>query len=100
MGFSGFSATSFENNIEALRQAAKEFLFRARQYLQDNTIDIIIKEGDAADMILEAAKETDASLIIMASHGRKGLEKVLVGSVTESVLHNTTIPLFIIPTKE
>ncbi len=100
MGFSGFSATNFQMNVEELRKAAKDFLYSARQYLKDETIDIIVKEGDAADMILETAEEINAELIIMASHGRKGLGKILAGSVTETVLHQTKIPLFIIPTKE
>jgi nucleotide-binding universal stress UspA family protein len=35
----------------------------------------------------------------MGSHSRRWLEKILMGSVTETVLHKTTIPLFIVPTK-
>jgi nucleotide-binding universal stress UspA family protein len=36
----------------------------------------------------------------MGSHSRKWLEKILMGSVTEEVLHKSSIPLFIIPTKK
>jgi nucleotide-binding universal stress UspA family protein len=35
----------------------------------------------------------------MGSHGRRGFDKILMGSVAEKVLHKTTIPLFVIPTK-
>jgi nucleotide-binding universal stress UspA family protein len=35
----------------------------------------------------------------MGSHSRKWLENIVMGSVTEKVLHHTSIPLFIIPTK-
>jgi len=35
----------------------------------------------------------------MGSHSRKWLENILIGSVDEKVLHHTTIPLFIVPTK-
>jgi len=100
MGFTGFSAENFQTQIAEIKEAATEFLDKARQHLQDSSIDIIVKEGDAADMILEAAKEIKADLIIMASHGRKGLDKLLKGSVTEAVLHSTNIPLYIIPIKE
>jgi nucleotide-binding universal stress UspA family protein len=50
-------------------------------------------------MILEAAKELQADIIVMGSHSRKWLETIVMGSETEKVLHHTTTPLFIIPTK-
>ena len=40
-----------------------------------------------------------ADIIVVGTHSRKGLDKVLVGSVAEKVLHHTTVPLFIIPVK-
>ena len=40
-----------------------------------------------------------ADVIVMGSHSRSGLDKILMGSVAEKVLHHTSIPLFIIPTK-
>jgi nucleotide-binding universal stress UspA family protein len=36
----------------------------------------------------------------MGSHSRKWLEKIVMGSVTEKVLNQTSIPLFIVPTKK
>ena len=42
----------------------------------------------------------DVSVIVAGSHRRSGLEKILTGSVTEKLLHDSKIPLFIIPTKK
>jgi nucleotide-binding universal stress UspA family protein len=50
-------------------------------------------------MILKAAEKTGADLVVMGSHSRRWLDQILMGSVTEKVLHNTSIPLFIVPTK-
>jgi nucleotide-binding universal stress UspA family protein len=100
LGFTGFSALNFQTKIEEIRETGGEFLEKVKEHLKDDTIDILVKEGNASEKILEAAKEIHADLIIMASHGRKGLEKILVGSVSESVLHHTTFPILIIPTKE
>jgi nucleotide-binding universal stress UspA family protein len=100
MGFKGFSATNFQTEIVELKEAARAFLDNAKNHLQDPTIDLVVKEGNAAEMILETAKELNAEMIIFGSHGRKGLEKILVGSVTEKVLHQTNIPLFIIPIRD
>ena len=66
----------------------------------DETIQTMIKEGDFAESILKAAKESHAEIIAIGSHSRKWLENIVMGSVTEKVLHHTSIPLFIIPTKQ
>ncbi len=48
-------------------------------------------------MILNTAKELGADIIVMGTHSRHGLDKFLMGSVAEKVLHKTTFPLYIIP---
>jgi glycine betaine transporter len=56
-------------------------------------VQIGVEFGDPTVGIVRAAKEINADLIIMGTHGRTGIEHVLVGSVAESVLRKTTIPL-------
>jgi nucleotide-binding universal stress UspA family protein len=46
-----------------------------------------VRDGDAGSQILESAKEFGADLIVMGTHGRSGLDRLLVGSVTRKVLH-------------
>ncbi len=48
------------------------------------------------DGILETAKQWGADLIVMGSHGRHGIEKLLLGSVTQRVLQNTTLPVLVV----
>lgn len=100
-GFSGFSNSDFTlmASSEGLEKASQYFLDSTRNHLGDETIQTVIEKGDFADMILRTAKNTSADLIVIGSHSRKWLEQVLMGSVTEKVLHNTEIPLFIVPTK-
>ncbi|MBK7607042.1 MAG: universal stress protein [Saprospiraceae bacterium] len=50
---------------------------------------------DAAQAILDKAKEFKADLIIMGSHGRRGINRVLMGSVAESVLRHATCGVMI-----
>jgi nucleotide-binding universal stress UspA family protein len=53
--------------------------------------------GDSpSDEILAYAKKTKADLIVMASHGRKGFEAVLLGSETQKVLARTTVPVLVV----
>ena len=102
MGFTGYSYTGEVQpyNADGLKAATLEFLDKSKQHLGDNTIQTIVKEGDFADTILETAKEVHADIIVIGSHSRKWLENIVMGSVTEKVLHHTSIPLLIIPTKK
>jgi nucleotide-binding universal stress UspA family protein len=101
MGFNGYinmSKLSLES-IVGLKKASQEFLVKTKQHLGDNTIQILIEEGDCAESILKAAKHLHVELIVIGSHSRKWLENILMGSVTEKVLRHTTISLLIVPTK-
>jgi nucleotide-binding universal stress UspA family protein len=102
MGFNGFMETSpmVLNSAEGLKQAALLFLDKSRHHLGDSSIQTLVEEGDYAESILKAAKKCHADIIILGSHSRKWLENIVMGSVTEKVLHHTTLPLFIIPTKK
>jgi nucleotide-binding universal stress UspA family protein len=48
------------------------------------------------DGILKAAKAANADLIVMGSHGRHGIEKFLLGSVTQRVLSHTSLPVLVV----
>ena len=54
------------------------------------------EEGDPATEILRVAQETSADLIVMGTHGRTGLERLLMGSVAEEVLRKATCPVLTI----
>jgi len=56
-----------------------------------------VRVGRAATEILQAANDVNADLLLMASHGRGGIRRILMGSVTTAVVHNATVPLLVIP---
>ena len=87
-------------SVDEIKIASGNFLEKLKQHLGDDAIKTLVAEGDFADSILQAAKTTHADIIVMGSHSRKWLEEILMGSVTEKVLHHTTVPLFIVPTKK
>jgi nucleotide-binding universal stress UspA family protein len=101
MGFSGYQdIVPVENdNTDALIKESRLFLKKSKEHLADKSIQTIVKEGDYADSILKTATDLDVDIIVMGSHSRKWLEKIIMGSVTEKVLSRTSIPLFIIPTQ-
>lgn len=53
----------------------------------------LIKSGDPRAAINETAKELGVDLIVMATHGRHGISRVLLGSVTESVVRTAPCPV-------
>ena len=88
------------DNIEGLKEVSLNFLEKFKQHLGDDTIKILVEEGDFASVILTTAKSTHADVIVMGSHSKKWLENIVMGSVTVDVLRKATIPLFVVPTKK
>ena len=58
-----------------------------------------VATGAPPEMILQAAEESGADLIVMSTHGRTGLNRLLYGSVAEAVLRGTPLPVLLIPVK-
>ncbi|MEY4354472.1 MAG: hypothetical protein RLZZ609_2713 [Cyanobacteriota bacterium] len=89
--------------VESLSQtAAKEadrILAEARTVAATAGIPIqteVVKQDLPYRAIVEAAKRHDCDLIVMASHGRKGLSGLLLGSETQRVLLNAPIPVLVV----
>lgn len=101
MGFDGFNAidTIQPETADELKKTAQNFLDESKKFLGDESIETVVSSGEFGDTILETAKRLHADIIVLGTHGRRGLDKIIVGSVTENVLHHSLIPLFIIPTK-
>ena len=73
----------------ATRLAALAFTFNGTGL----TVRTESEEGDPAEAILRRATALDASAIVMGTHGGRGLERLMLGSVAESVLHRAGRPV-------
>jgi nucleotide-binding universal stress UspA family protein len=102
MGYTGFSSPDMVPlvNMDELKTASLEYLEQTKKHLNDDTIQVMVGEGDCADAILDAAEEINADVIVLGSHSRRGLDKILMGSISEKVLHHSSIPLLMIPTRK
>lgn len=67
------------------------------QVFKDFKIWTFVEEGKPFEMILKVADEWGADLIILGTHGRKGLSHFLIGSVAEKVIRNSQKPVLIVP---
>ena len=84
-----------EEHFDPKRRTHLDFTCNA---LRSKGVDasIALREGkDAATQILDFARERGVDLIAMSTHGRSGLSRIFVGSVTEEVLRRTEVPLLV-----
>ena len=58
--------------------------------------DILILRGNPYDEIIEQSNAWGADLLIMGSHGRTGLTRILMGSVAEAVFHAVDVPVLLV----
>jgi len=85
--------------LNAAKAAATDALANARKQMEASGVQI-----DAATVeshavwrgILEAADSGGADLIVMGSHGRSGIEKLMLGSVAQKVVANTRLPVLLV----
>jgi nucleotide-binding universal stress UspA family protein len=64
------------------------------------TVHSMVATGNAAEEIIKAADETNADLIAMSTHGRSGLRRMAFGSITDKVLHRSSIPVLMVRAPE
>lgn len=84
--------------LERVRQDADAYLENIRETLP---LDVPVRwttaiADRATDGILYCAREQNADMIAMATHGRSGWARIAMGSVAESVLHKATMPVLLI----
>lgn len=62
----------------------------------DINVESLVCEGDPADVIVDIAQEKKADLIAMGTHGRKGLKRLIMGSVTSGVIVNAPCDVLVV----
>ena len=86
-----YLAAATENANAALAKAEAIIAGKGLNCIKRTVEEHVIHEG-----ILDTAREVGADLIVMGSHGRHGLEKLLLGSVTTRVLGRSPVPVLVV----
>lgn len=93
-------------NVEQMRRDllkyGEDILEKARRRAADQGIpvEIRLKEivtGRVSDMIIDEARKAGCDLIVMGTHGRRGLRRMVLGSDAESVTRASTVPVLLVP---
>jgi len=90
----------FEAVWKAVREQAKDMVSKAAEKLRVAKFDVSTElvEGDPKSQIIDAAKEWRADMIVLGSHGRSGLGRFLMGSVSQDVVRHAHCSVEIIRT--
>jgi nucleotide-binding universal stress UspA family protein len=97
----GGPAAYFEKWVEGLRDSGKATLAEAVNFAKtlDGDAESVLIDTigrRAADVIIEQAQEWPAELIVMGTHGRRGLRRLLMGSDAEFVVRTSTVPVLLV----
>jgi len=76
---------------DSLREVARRLESEVRE------VECSVRYGAVAQEILDHAEQRGADLIAMSTHGRSGLPRAALGSVAETVLHRSRVPVLLLP---
>jgi nucleotide-binding universal stress UspA family protein len=96
---STISPTDLEKLAERVSQA-EAYLRGIADTFPEINVETEVMYGEAADRILSFAETRNDPALVMASHGRTGLARMLLGSVTSRVVQATNLPVFVVRGKD
>ncbi len=98
-GFLGLDVDDYSELLSSYQKELEERLsselegFVSRNFGELKQISYVLANGDPADEIVAEAERREGSLIVMGTHGRKGLNKVMFGSVAAEVVARASCPV-------
>jgi len=78
------------------RRASESYLARLSKTFSENSVTCCVEIGQPEVVIIETAAQNKGTLVAMATHGRTGMSRWLLGSVAEKVLRGSTNPLLLV----
>jgi nucleotide-binding universal stress UspA family protein len=88
----GYAAIDYEELLAAMREEAVDYLEKKTEAVKKlgvANVSNVAKEGFAADEIISLARKSPDNLIAMCTHGRSGVKRWMLGSVTETVVRHS-----------
>lgn len=99
--FAGTDPAGWMDLVPALRQNGRRILSRARKAAEKAGVKAtgVIREilgGPAADAVVREAKKQRADLIVLGTHGRRGVRRLVLGSDAEQVVRTSPVPVLLV----
>ncbi|MGD9080896.1 MAG: universal stress protein [Desulfobacterales bacterium] len=89
--------------VEKMSEEVRQYLDRAKQKIDKADIPcetIVRMGGKPHEFIVQEAKEREIDLIVMGTHGKSGIRRVLLGSVAQNVIGHAPCPVLVVPNVE
>src|SRR5260370_13103540 len=89
------SAGLYETYLQAVSESGKEQLkeFVKKHTHRESQPELLVQVGVAADSILSFAQSQETDVIVMGTHGRRGFDRLMLGSVTDRVMRRAPCPV-------
>ncbi len=86
---------------DVLKDAAKHVTEKAKARLQslginENAIKVVVLEGHPESELLSYAESHAIDLVVIGTHGRKGIDRLLIGSVADKVTRSSKVPVLLV----
>ncbi len=78
---------------DAFEKHGQQVVSDVAESVDNVPVETVVLQGNAYERILDYADESDADLIVMGTHGRTGVDRYLLGSVTEKVVRTSDVPV-------
>ena len=96
------SAMSFDESMSRLRASGEDLLATAKSAALDagvpavDTVLLEISRGRIAEAIVEEAQKNGCNLVVMGTHGRRGISRLTMGSDAELVVRSSSVPVLLV----
>ena len=102
MTYPGAEAVFDPGVLKEMQAGAHEYLSSAASGLAAKGVEAhsVVTTGNATDGIVWAAEREGAGLIVMSTHGRSGLGRIVLGSVADAVVRRTSLPVIVVRPKD
>lgn len=91
-----FNDTALDETMRTDARAYVDTLAKRTRRLTTAAVEGVFRDGAVASTLVAYAAESDAGLIVMSTHGRGGFQRFWLGSVTDAVLRQVTVPVLLV----
>ena len=98
-GGEGYYAVNYEELLTAMKEETVDYLEKKTEAVKKlgiANVSYVAKEGFAADEIISLSRKSPDNLIAMCTHGRSGVKRWMLGSVTETVVRHSADPVLVL----
>lgn len=96
------ASVALTNIMQSLQEAGRQILDDTAERIRNkgiSAVETVLRQGHPAEEIIAYASENNVDLVVMGTHGRRGINRMLLGSVTEEVVRCSHVPIMTVRMK-